>query len=181
MFVVNTLMKHFYNFCDYYDIKHEWENIFLFFSFLYCSIWGLHLSEQKWMKPFHKFWRKLIFKDLEFKEASLFSPSLSLSLFTSLPFFSFFFFFPFWSLISLRKTIAHSLCPTLCDPVECSPSGYCVHGVSQARILEWVAISFSRGCSWPRERTRISHGSCAGRRILSCAPPGKLLLVSQVF
>ena len=111
------------------------------------------------MKPFHKFWRKLIFKDLEFKEASLFSPSLSLSL----PLFLLiFFFFSFWSLISLRKTIAQSSCPTLCDPVDCSPSDYCVHGVSQARILEWVAISFSlirNICSWSRERARISHGS----------------------
>ena len=34
-------------------------------------------------------------------------------------------------------------CPTLCDPVDCSPPGSCVHGILQARILEWVAISFS--------------------------------------
>ena len=36
-------------------------------------------------------------------------------------------------------------CPTLCDPMDCSPPGSSVHGISQARILEWVAISFSRG------------------------------------
>ena len=36
-------------------------------------------------------------------------------------------------------------CPTLCDPVDCSPPGSSVHGILQARILEWVAISFSRG------------------------------------
>ena len=36
------------------------------------------------------------------------------------------------------------LCPTLCDPVDCSPPGSSVHGILQARILEWVAISFSR-------------------------------------
>ena len=34
-------------------------------------------------------------------------------------------------------------CPTLCDPVDCSPAGSCIHGIFQARILEWVAISFS--------------------------------------
>ena len=34
-------------------------------------------------------------------------------------------------------------CPTLCNPVDCSPPGSCVHGILQARILEWVAISFS--------------------------------------
>ena len=39
------------------------------------------------------------------------------------------------------------LCPTLCDPVDCSPLGSSVHGILPARILEWVAISFSRGSS----------------------------------
>ena len=42
-------------------------------------------------------------------------------------------------------------CPTLCDPMDCSLPGSSVHEVSQARILEWVAISISRGSSWPRE------------------------------
>ena len=45
--------------------------------------------------------------------------------------------------------------------MDCSPPGSSVHGISQARILEWVAISFSRGCSWPSDRTRVS--SIAGR------------------
>ena len=36
------------------------------------------------------------------------------------------------------------LCPILCDPMDCSPPGSCVHGIFQARILEWVVISFSR-------------------------------------
>ena len=44
-------------------------------------------------------------------------------------------------------------CPTLCDPVDCSPPGSSVHGILQARILEWVAISLSRGYSRPRDRT----------------------------
>ena len=47
-------------------------------------------------------------------------------------------------------------CPTLCDPVDCSPPGSCIHGNLQARILEWVAISFSRGSSRPRDRTQDS-------------------------
>ena len=38
-------------------------------------------------------------------------------------------------------------CPTLCDPVDCSPPGSSVHGLLQLRILEWAAISFSRGSS----------------------------------
>ena len=47
-------------------------------------------------------------------------------------------------------------CPTLCNPMDCSPPGSSVHGISQARILEWVASFFSRGSSWPRDRTWVS-------------------------
>ena len=38
-------------------------------------------------------------------------------------------------------------CPTLCDPMDCSPPGSSIHGIFQARVLEWVAISFSKGSS----------------------------------
>ena len=48
------------------------------------------------------------------------------------------------------------LCPALRDPVDCSLPGSSVHGILQARILEWVAISFSRGSSWPRDQTQVS-------------------------
>ena len=54
-------------------------------------------------------------------------------------------------------------CPTLCNPMDyCSPPGSSVHGILQAGILEWVAISFSRGSSWPRDRTQVScvAGTC---------------------
>ena len=47
-------------------------------------------------------------------------------------------------------------CPTLCNPMDCSPPGSSVHGIFQARLLEWVAISFSRGSPQPRNRTQIS-------------------------
>ena len=43
----------------------------------------------------------------------------------------------------------------LCDPMDCSPPGSSVHGISQARILEWMAISFSRGSSRPRDGTHV--------------------------
>ena len=48
------------------------------------------------------------------------------------------------------------LCPTLCDPTDCSPPGSSVHGILQARILEWVATPFSRGSSRPRGATWVS-------------------------
>ena len=49
------------------------------------------------------------------------------------------------------------LCPTLCDPMDCSLLGSSVHGIFQARVLEWVAISFSRGFSQPKDRTQVSR------------------------
>ena len=51
-------------------------------------------------------------------------------------------------------------CLTLCDPMDCSPPGSSIHGILQARILEWVAISFSRGSSQPRDWTQISWIAC---------------------
>ena len=56
--------------------------------------------------------------------------------------------------------------PTLCNPVDCSPPGFSLHGILQARILEWVAMPSSRGSSQPRDRTRVSYISCIGRRVL---------------
>ena len=53
-------------------------------------------------------------------------------------------------------------CPTLCDPVDCSPPGSSLHGILQARTLEWVSIFFSMGSSQPRDGTRVFHIS--GRR-----------------
>ena len=55
------------------------------------------------------------------------------------------------------------LCPTLCDPIDCSPPGSSVRGILQASILEWVAIPSSRGPSPPREQTWVS---CIGRQVL---------------
>ena len=48
------------------------------------------------------------------------------------------------------------LCPTFCNPTDCSPPGSPVHAILQARILEWVAILFSRVPSWPRDQTQFS-------------------------
>ena len=63
--------------------------------------------------------------------------------------------------VKLESYIALS-CTTLCDPMDCSLPGSSVHGIFQARVLEWVAISFSRGSSRFRNRTQVSHivGRC---------------------
>ena len=57
---------------------------------------------------------------------------------------------------------SRSVCPTLSGPMDCSLPGFSVHGILQARILEWVTISFSRESSWPRDQTRVS--GIRGRR-----------------
>ena len=57
-------------------------------------------------------------------------------------------------------------CQTRCNPTDCSPPDSSVHGILQARILEWIAISSSRGSSWPRDQTRIFYVSCMGSWIL---------------
>ena len=62
------------------------------------------------------------------------------------------------------------LCLILCKPMNCNPPDSSVHGIFQAKILEWVAISYSRGSSWPWDWTQLSYISCTGRQILNhCA------------
>ena len=68
------------------------------------------------------------------------------------------------------------LCLTLCDPADCSLPGSSVHGILQARTLEWVAISFSRGSFWPRDRTHVSYVSCTDRRALYHCATWKAIL-----
>ena len=59
-----------------------------------------------------------------------------------------------------RVCLVTQSCPTLCNPVDCSPPGSSVHGVSQTRVLEWIVISFSRESSQPRDWTYVSSVSC---------------------
>ena len=54
------------------------------------------------------------------------------------------------------KVLIAQLCLTLCNPNDCSPPGSSVHGILQARILEWVAILVFRGSFWPEDRTWVS-------------------------
>ena len=69
----------------------------------------------------------------------------------------------YWMLKSLNSRINEvtQSCPTLCNPMDYSLPGSYIHGIFQARVLEWVAISFSRGYSWPRDWTQVSR--IAGR------------------
>ena len=68
--------------------------------------------------------------------------------------------------LEYKCVCVHSVCPTLCGSIDCSPPGSSVHGIFRARILEPGAISFSRGASWCRDWTCISCVSCIGRWVL---------------
>ena len=69
-------------------------------------------------------------------------------------------------------------CPTLCNPMACSPPGSSIHGILQARILEWVAMPSFMGSSQPRDQTQgsLMFPTLAGR-FLPLAPPGKPLSI----
>ena len=76
----------------------------------------------------------------------------------------------FQNICQLFAILVPESCSTLWDPMDYSLPGFSVHGISQARMLEWVAISFSRGSSRPRDQTSVL---CIGRWILYYEPPGK--------
>ena len=57
---------------------------------------------------------------------------------------------------SESESLVAQSCPTLCNPMDCSPPDSSANGILQARILEWVAIPFSRGSSWTRDQTHVS-------------------------
>ena len=99
---------------------------------------------------------------------------------------------PWWTVtvvFSFRRKVKSEvaqLCPTLCDPLNWGLPGSSVHGIFQVRVLEWVAISFSRGSSWPREQTRVSYivGNCftiwATREVEIC-PKNPTHMIAKAF
>ena len=69
------------------------------------------------------------------------------------------------------------LCPILCDPMNCNPPDSSVHGISQSKILEWVAISFSRDSSWPRDQSCVS---CIAGRFFTTEPLWNILYQTEI-
>ena len=65
------------------------------------------------------------------------------------------------------------LCPTLCDLMDCSPSGSSGHGISQAKIVAWVAISYSRGSCRPGIEPASAMSPALAVRFFTTVPPGK--------
>ena len=83
------------------------------------------------------------------------------------------------SCLCICSVLCAQSCLTLCDPMDWSPPGFSVRGIFQAGILEWDAISYSRGSSWPRDQ----HGiSCIGRWILYCCASWEVpILLHLIF
>jgi len=96
------------------------------------------------------------------------SPSLQAdSLLTESP--GIFGLFCFWLLDVMHEHVCVKLlqsCLTLCHSIDCNPPGSFVHGILQARMLEWVAMLSSRGSSRPRNQTHVSYIYCIGRQAL---------------
>ena len=77
------------------------------------------------------------------------------------------------------KVLDTKLDRSLCNPMDCSPPGSSVHGILQVRILEWLAILFSRGSSWPRDQTQVSR--IVGRRFTFWTAGEANELISQIL
>ena len=90
--------------------------------------------------------------------------------------------FIMWTLMHACMLSHFHLCLTLWDPMHCSPPGSSVHGILHTRILERVAISFSRGSSQPRDRTWVPYVSYIGKwlRLYSQCICGTLFLTELI-
>ena len=82
-----------------------------------------------------------------------------------------------WEIKTLENSINHiasscvlSCVQMFCDPTDCSPPGFSAHGISQARTLEWVAISFYRGSAWPRDQIHVSFVSTLAGQFFTTEP-----------
>ena len=84
-----------------------------------------------------------------------------------------------WTEVLLLWKLSHSVMSNSLHPLDCSPPGSSIRGIFQARVLEWVAISFSRGSSWPRDWTQVSH--TAGRHFTIWATREVYFIYSRVY
>ena len=89
----------------------------------------------------------------------------------------------FMEIVTLYMCSNAQLSPTGWDHMDCSPPGSSVHGILQARVLEWSAISPSRGSSPPRDGSLISYVSCIGRQSLyhQCHLGSPIVYMQSIF
>ena len=131
----------------------------------WCTWWGLSKS----FVHYNKFVWNNFYNHFKMHKPSLFSLHHPHFVLPSLSPFSVITLVISWGVLCLLLPFAQS-CPTLCNPMDSSLPGSAIHGIFQARILEWAVISFSRGSSQPRDGTRVS---CIADRCWWSEPPGK--------
>ena len=147
----------------------------------FVTPWTVACSSVHVISQTQEYWSGLPFPspgDLPYPNIEPMSPALAGGFFTIEPPGK-----PFIFLVTLKVSVAQS-CPTVCDPMDCSLPGSSVHGIFQARILEWVAISFSGGSSqWRGELNlglqhfrqalyHLSHqGSSSNTKYVNICPP----------
>ena len=123
----------------------RWYRICLQCGMLQSSCLENFMDRRAWQATVHGIRKSQIrLSDYTFTFTSILHLSLYLSV-----------YIPLKCKVKSESEVAQS-CPTLCDPMDCSLSGSSIQGVFQARVLEWGAISFSRGSSRPRYRTWVS-------------------------
>ena len=83
-----------------------------------------------------------------------------------------------WAAQGVCVHVIARFCPILCEPMDCSPLGFSVHGIFQTRILEWVEFPPPEDLSWPRDWTHISFSSYTSRRFFTTEPPGKTFVLT---
>ena len=138
-----------------------------FFTYKMCS--SQYLFSSRWQKSISHWFkprRNFMSHDRKGQGCSLFQSKWELNIqimslgICFIPWFWFFFSVGF---ILWRWWFRHQVVSDSCDPMDCSLPHSSVHGISQARILEWVAMPSSKGSSWSRDRTRVS---CIDRQIV---------------
>ena len=122
---------------------------------------------QRWVEKFEKYWNQDKFTELRDKTLRWYQPPNLQFLLLLLEDSWFVCVCVCVCVGTCACTLGHSVMSDyFATSYTIAPPCFSVHGISQARILEWVAISLSRGSSWPRDWTHISCVSCSGRQII---------------
>ena len=90
-----------------------------------------------------------------------------------IPFMAEQYFTEYMKHVHILRYLVAQLCLILCNSLDCSPPGFSVHRIFQARILEWIAISSARGSSLPRDQIHIFSVSCIGKQNFTMEPRRK--------
>ena len=144
----------------------KWKMIQVFFSVFY-SQWSINFIRNKKWKAIHETYKKL-YKDTKFA-AVLFLKTKSsnkwdiFQMMTIQTVVYLYTIMVYYVRVLISKLLQS--CLTLYDPVDCSLTGSSLYEVFQARMLEWVAMTSSRGSSQPRDQTHVSYVFCTGRQV----------------